>query len=98
MLILWRRWRRWLLVWRVCEENRPVQGIREHGGYSVTGWKLYPCRRCAKKVCRRRLAKEKRRVVSACLQERVEQNMENLLTTTNTIIAIIVGCISIIGS
>jgi hypothetical protein len=32
------------------------------------------------------------------LQERVEQDMENLLTTTNTIIAIIVGCISIIGS
>lgn len=40
----------------------------------------------------------KRREELACLQERVEQDMENLLTTTNTIIAIIVGCISIIGS
>ena len=32
------------------------------------------------------------------MQEKVDQDMENLLTTTNTIIAIIVGCISIIGS
>ena len=32
------------------------------------------------------------------MKEKVEQDMENILTTTNTVIAIIVGCISIIGS
>ena len=32
------------------------------------------------------------------MKQKVDQDMENILTTTNTIIAIIVGCISIIGS
>ena len=32
------------------------------------------------------------------MKEKVDLDMENILTTTNTIIAIIVGCISIIGS